>query len=77
MLFTVLLYDEAKEIGVHVDWNAAVTLTSELQPDNNCPDPSRIAMKGRLVEALVLGSQTIPAGSAVFMDNFGLYYIES
>jgi hypothetical protein len=48
-----------------------------MRADKNCPDPSEIAMKGRIVESLALGPQTIPAGSAVFMDNFGLYYIES
>ena len=77
MQFTVLLYDEAKEIGVQVDWNADVALTPEMQADRNCPAPSDIAMKGRLLEPLVLGQQTIPAGNAVFMDGSGLYYVES
>jgi hypothetical protein len=77
MPFTVLLYEEAAEMGVQVDWNAAVTLTSKMRADKNSPDPSEIFMKGRLLEPFVLGQQTIPAGSAVFMDRFGEYFIDS
>ena len=77
MIFTVLLYDEAKEIGVNVDWNADVALTPEMLAGRNCPAQADITMKGRLVRPLVLGQQTIPAGNAVFMDGSGLHYIES
>jgi hypothetical protein len=77
LTFTVLLYDEAKEIGVHVDWSADVALTPEMLADKNCPDQSRIARKGRLLKPLILGPQIIPSGNAVFMDGFGMYYIES
>jgi hypothetical protein len=75
--FTVLLLEEAKEIGVQVDWSADAALTAEMKADKYCPEPSSIAMKGRLLEPLVLGQQIIPVGNAVFMDDFGMYYIES
>ena len=77
MTFTVLLHEEAKEIGVQVDWKAKVALTSEMLADRNCPAPSSISMQGRLLAPLVLGQQTIPRGNAVFMDGFGMYFIES
>ena len=77
MIFTVLLYAEAQEIGVHADWSAAVALTPEMHTATNCPSQSSIAKQGRLLKHLVLGPQIIPAGNAVFMDDFGVYYIES
>jgi hypothetical protein len=77
LTFTVLLYEEAKEIGVQVDWKAEVALTAEMRADRNCPAPSSISMQGRLLAPLVLGQQTIPRGNAVFLDAFGMYYIES
>ena len=77
MIFTVLLYDEAEEIGVNVDWNADVALTPEMLAGRNCPAQTDITRKGRLAKPLILGQQTIPTGNAVFMDGFGVYYIES
>jgi len=77
MIFTVLLHDEAKEIGVRVDWNADIRLTPKMLADSNFPISANISQKGRLLEPLVLGQQTIPVGHAVFMDDFGAYYIES
>jgi hypothetical protein len=74
---TVLLYEEAEEIGVRVDWSADAALTPEMLADKNCPARSSITRQGRLLEPLVLGRQTIPAGNAVFMDGFGMYFIES
>ena len=65
------------EIEVQVDWDADVALTREMLADRNCPTQSSIARKGRLLEPLVMGQQTIPAGNAVFMDGSGLYFIES
>jgi hypothetical protein len=43
----------------------------------NCPDPGCISMKGRLLEPLILGQQTIPSGNAVLMDGYAMYYVES
>lgn len=77
MIFTVLLYEEAQEIGVHVDWSAEVALTPEMLAAINAPAQMSIAQKGRLLQPLILGPQVIPAGNAVFMDNFGMYCIES
>lgn len=77
MIFTVLLYEEAKEIGVSVDWKAEVALTPEMLAGRNGPAQTRITRKGRLVKPLILGQQTIPTGNAVFMAAFGRYYIES
>ncbi len=77
MVFTVLLFEEAEEIGVRVDWQADVALTAEMRADKNGPEPERLTRQGRLAQPLVLGIQTIPAGNAVFMDDFGMYYVES
>jgi hypothetical protein len=77
MIFTVLLHDEAKEIGVRVDWNADVSVTPKMLAASNFPIGVNIAQQGRLLEPLVLGQQTIPVGHAIFMDDFGVYYIES
>jgi hypothetical protein len=77
LIFTVLLYDEATEMGVDVDWDASVSLTAEMLAGKNCPAQADIARQGRLRKPLILGQQTIPAGNAVFMDGFGLYFIES
>jgi hypothetical protein len=77
VIFTVLLHDEAKEMGVTVDWDAEVAFTSEMLEGRNCPDQTDIARQGRLTKPLILGPQTIPVGNAVFMDGFGLYFIES
>jgi hypothetical protein len=77
MIFTVLLDEEAQEIGVHADWSAEVALTPEMLIATNCPARTDIARKGRLLKPLILGPQMIPAGNAVFMDSSGMYYIES
>jgi len=76
-MFTVLLEDEAKELGIRVDWDAEVELTSEMLAWMNAPTPASLSLKGRLLKPLILGPETIPAGHAVFMDGFGLYYIQS
>ena len=77
MAFTVLRYDEAEEMEVQVDWTANVALTRKMRKEMNCPTQADIARQGRLLKPLALGKQTIPQGSAVFMDAFGLYFIES
>jgi hypothetical protein len=46
-----------------------VALTPEMLAGTNCP-----ARKGHLAKPLILGQQM---GNAVFMDGFGVYYIES
>jgi hypothetical protein len=77
LIFTILLYDEATAMGVDVDWNADVALTPEMLAGRNCPTQTDITRKGRLGKPLILGKQTIPTGNAVFMDGYGVYYIES
>jgi hypothetical protein len=71
----VLLCDEWTTMGVDIDWDAGVALTSEMLTGANAPDPDDLVGRGRLRRPFLDGPETIPAGATVLMDSFATLYI--